>query len=108
MNLPLSPELKTFLKAQVDSGRYRSEEAVCVAALEAFSDQEQHRQARLAALHRDVMIGAAEADRGELLDGESAMQALRDKLESWKAGKSMAWMVRRREPDLQDYADRES
>lgn len=49
-----------------------------------LSEQEQHQQARLEALHQDVMIGAAEADRGELLDGESAMQALRDKLESWK------------------------
>jgi hypothetical protein len=47
--------------------------------------QEQHRQARLAALHEAVMVGAAEADRGELLDGESAMAALRDKLESWKS-----------------------
>jgi hypothetical protein len=46
--------------------------------------QEQHRQARFAALHEAVMIGAAEADRGELLDGESAMAALHDKLESWK------------------------
>jgi predicted transcriptional regulator len=42
---------------------------------------QEHRQARLAALHEAVMIGAAEADRGELLDGESAMAALRDKLE---------------------------
>jgi hypothetical protein len=46
--------------------------------------QEQHRQARLAALHQEVMIGTTEADRGERLDGESAMAALRDKLESWK------------------------
>jgi hypothetical protein len=42
---------------------------------------EQDRQARLAALHEAVMVGAAEADRGELLDGQSAMAALRDKLE---------------------------
>jgi predicted transcriptional regulator len=45
---------------------------------------QEQRQARLAALDEAVMIGAAEADRGELLDGESVMQALRDKLESWK------------------------
>jgi hypothetical protein len=45
---------------------------------------QEQRQARLAALHEAVMIGAAEADRGELLDGDSVMQALRDKLESWK------------------------
>jgi antitoxin ParD1/3/4 len=86
MNLPLSPDLKTFVQTQVDSGRYLSEEAVCVAALEAFLEQEQHRQARLAVLHEAVMVGAAEADRGELLDGESAMQALRDKLESQYLG----------------------
>jgi hypothetical protein len=45
---------------------------------------EQDRQARLATLHEAVMVGAAEADRGELLDGESVMAALRDKLEGWK------------------------
>jgi len=31
------------------------------------------------------MIGAAKADRGELLDGETAMRNLQQKLHQWRA-----------------------
>ena len=31
------------------------------------------------------MVGAAEADRGELLDGETAMRNLQQKLNQWRA-----------------------
>jgi antitoxin ParD1/3/4 len=85
MNLALSPQLKSFVQSQLDSGRYISEEAVCVAALEALAAQEQLNQLRREALKQDVMAGTAEADRGELLDGETVINDLHQKLNAWRA-----------------------
>ncbi len=35
-------------------------------------------------LKQAVMLGAEAADRGELIDGETAMSALKQKLEAWR------------------------
>jgi Arc/MetJ-type ribon-helix-helix transcriptional regulator len=84
MNLVLSPELKAFLDEQLQSGKYTSEAELYVTALQSFADREKYLQAKRDELREAVRIGTEQADRGETIDGETAMAGFRQKLEQWR------------------------
>ena len=63
-----------LLKAAIESDSQATIETVVETALREYIRRRQQ-----------LMVGAAEADRGELLDGETAMRNLQQKLNQWRA-----------------------
>ncbi len=84
MNLLLPPELQVFLAEQLQSGKYKSEAEVYITPLQSFADREKYLQAKRDELREAVRIGTEQADRGETIDGETAMAGFRQKLEQWR------------------------
>ncbi|MGA7953440.1 MAG: type II toxin-antitoxin system ParD family antitoxin [Gloeobacterales cyanobacterium] len=80
MALALTPELEKFIQNQVANGKYASAEEVLIAGLKLLEEREHLYQERFEELKREVMVGVEEADRGELIDGETVFHNLREKL----------------------------
>lgn len=81
MNVSLSPELEKLVQAKVESGRYTSESEVVEEALRLLEEREVH----LNELRARVDKALAEADRGEVVDGEEFMQRMLDELDLQEA-----------------------
>jgi antitoxin ParD1/3/4 len=76
MNVSLTPELERLVAAKVKSGLYGSSSEVIRAALRLLQHAEANQAAQLEALRRDVGIGIAQADRGDLVDGGDVFDEL--------------------------------
>ena len=76
MNVSLTPELERLVQEKVASGLYNSASEVVREALRLMQERDELRRFRLEELRREIAIGIAEADRGELLDGEQVMADL--------------------------------
>ncbi|NJK53352.1 MAG: type II toxin-antitoxin system VapB family antitoxin [Leptolyngbyaceae cyanobacterium SU_3_3] len=74
MNTPLEINSE-LLQAAIALDQEASTEAIVETALREYIQRRQQ-------LKQEVMIGAAAADRGDLIDGETAMNALKQKLDS--------------------------
>jgi antitoxin ParD1/3/4 len=84
MTIALPPELERFVSEQVASGAYPTPVDVIRVGLELLREQEMIDQFPKDELRRELMIGIAEADRGELspFDPKAAL----DELRSGKSG----------------------
>lgn len=81
MNVSLTPELDRYVEEKVKSGRYRSASEVVRESLRVMQHVEEERQARLAALRRDIDRGADELDRGLGVDGDQAFARVLEEIE---------------------------
>ncbi len=81
VNVSLTPELDAFLQARVNSGRYQTTSEVVREALRLLERQEQERDYAFQQLKAKLEQGAAEAERGELLDGDKVFGELREMIE---------------------------
>jgi antitoxin ParD1/3/4 len=77
VNVSLTPELEKLVQAKIESGRYSSETEVVEEALHLLEKQEMH----LKELRARIDKGLAEADRGEVVDGEEFMQRMLDEID---------------------------
>lgn len=77
LNVSLTPELDAFVQENVNSGQYQSASEVVREALRDLQD----RKRAIAKLNADVAIGMGQLERGETVDGETAMRELREKIE---------------------------
>lgn len=77
VNVSLTRELDAFLQSRVKSGRYQTTSEVVREALRLLQNQEKERELGLKQLKAKLRRGAAEADRGELLDGDAVFEELR-------------------------------
>ena len=66
MNVSLTHELEEMVQDKVRSGRYASASEVIREALRLLQESEQVRKLRLQELRRDIAVGVAQADRGEV------------------------------------------
>lgn len=66
-----------LLQTAIDLDTQKTQDTIVEAALREYI---YHRQQ----LKEAVMIGAAAADRGDVIDGETAIAALREKLNTWR------------------------
>jgi putative addiction module CopG family antidote len=80
MALSLPPELRQFADRQLASGKYTSLEEILLAGLQALADRERVYQGRFEDLRQDVLIGAAEAEQGQLLDAAAEIDVIRQRL----------------------------
>jgi predicted transcriptional regulator len=76
MNQPLQINSE-LLQAAIALDQTASTESIVETALREYIQRRQQ-------LKQEVMIGAEAADRGDLIDGETAMAALKQKLDSWR------------------------
>ena len=67
MNVSLTPELERLVNQKVQSGMYSSAREVVREALYLLKEWDELRQQKLEQLRRDIAIGIAQADRGEVV-----------------------------------------
>jgi len=89
VNVSLTPELDAFLQSRVDSGRYQTASEVVREALRLLQHHESEREA-LQALKAKLKRGAAQAERGDLRNGEEAFEELRQAIEERSRAKKRA------------------
>lgn len=77
VNISLTPELGAFLQSRVKSGRYQTTSEVVREALRLLQNQEREREHDLKQLKSKLQRGVAQAERGELLDGDEVFAELR-------------------------------
>jgi len=92
LNVSLTPQQEARIRERVSSGEYISASEVVRAALRLLEQQEEMRKLQLDELRREVMVGVAQAEAGdvETLDAaaiESVKRRGRERLASSK-GKS--------------------
>lgn len=92
MNVSLTPELEQFIHSQVESGKYASANEVILSGLRLVEERERIYKGRFEELRREVLIGSEQLDRGEVVDGPTAMRELREKLQKRRAQVN-PWMV---------------
>ncbi|WP_404788003.1 type II toxin-antitoxin system ParD family antitoxin [Altericista sp. CCNU0014] len=80
MQIVLPPELEALIQYQLDSGKYRTAIEVVLAGVIRLEQEEDIYQGRLQELQQDAQIGWEALQRGELVDGATAMAELRANL----------------------------
>jgi antitoxin ParD1/3/4 len=85
VNISITPELDAFLQSRVQSGRYQTTSEVVREALRLLERQERDRDDDMRQLKSKLERGAAEAERGELLDGDEVFEELRELIAAPKA-----------------------
>lgn len=88
VDISLTPELNAFLQRRVKSGRYQTTSEVVRQALRLLQHQEREREEGLKQLKAKLQRGAAQADRGDLLDGNQVFQELRELIEERRRAKN--------------------
>ena len=76
MNVSLTPELEQFVQSRVASGRYQTASEVVREGLRLLEEREQARETALNELRAKIRRGVEQADRGELLDGDSVFEEI--------------------------------
>jgi antitoxin ParD1/3/4 len=77
MHITISPELEALVQQRLETGRYSTPLEVLMAGVSLLGQQEDIYQGRLQELQRDALIGWEAAQRGELIDGPTAMAEIR-------------------------------
>ena len=80
INLSLTAELEGFINSAVKRGRYSSAEEVVSAALQLLQEREMERAMRLEELRKEIAVGIADSDRGDVFDGEEVIRELREEI----------------------------
>jgi antitoxin ParD1/3/4 len=82
MQVVLPPELELIVSRQLTSGKYQDPIAVIRAAIELLEQQEDIYQGRLGELQQAAQVGWEASQRGEVVDGNIAMEQIRANLQS--------------------------
>ena len=90
VNISITPELDAFLESRVRSGRYQTTSEVVREALRLLQHQETERDEAFRQLKAKLKHGAAQADAGELLDGDAVFDELRAMIEEHRRAKEKA------------------
>ena len=81
LNVSLTPAAQAFLQEQLARGKYQTIDEIMLAGLDLLAAREASEQERYAELRREIEVGLAEANRGDLIDGEKVFDRLRKKLQ---------------------------
>ncbi|HEY9627388.1 MAG TPA: type II toxin-antitoxin system ParD family antitoxin [Coleofasciculaceae cyanobacterium] len=82
MQIVLPPELEQLVQRQIASGKYQSVLEVILAGVQLLEQQEDLYQGQLPALQQEARIGWEAVQRGEWVDGATAMEQIRANLKS--------------------------
>jgi antitoxin ParD1/3/4 len=89
MVISLPPEVEILVQRQVDSGRYGSIEEALLAGMHLLEQQQEDDeivQAQLPELQRAVKIGWEASQRGEVIDGPTAINQILEDLRARYGG----------------------
>ena len=84
MTIHLKPEMEALVKNDVERGPYQSADEFVAAAVEMLHEHEQWLADNSADIAAKIEHGFAQAERGELVDGEEAFRQLRQRHERHK------------------------
>lgn len=90
VNISITPELDAFLQSRVQSGRYQTTSEVVREALRLLERQENERDEARQELKAKLERGAAQVDRGELLEGDKVFDELREMIDERRQAKKKA------------------
>jgi antitoxin ParD1/3/4 len=90
VNISITPELDAFLQNRVQSGRYQTTSEVVREGLRLLQRQEIERDEAFRQLKAKLKRGAAQADAGQLLDGDEVFKELRQLIEERRRAKKKA------------------
>ena len=79
MTIHLKPELEALIKEDVERGPYQSADEYVAQAVQMLHAQEQWLVDNRADIAAKIEQGYAQAERGELVDGEEAFRQLRQR-----------------------------
>jgi antitoxin ParD1/3/4 len=88
VNISITPELDAFLQRRVNSGRYQTTSEVVREGLRLLERHEKERDEAFSQLKARLERGAAQADRGELIDVDEVFEELRQMIEERRHAKS--------------------
>jgi antitoxin ParD1/3/4 len=71
--LKIAPEHEKLIQDRLDTGRYANAEEVLAIALQLLARLDNEHQAWIEETRQQIAIGIAELDRGEGIDGRTAM-----------------------------------
>ena len=77
MQIVLPPEVEALVQRQLTSGKYNSAIEVILAGVKLLEQQQDIYQGRLQELQQDALIGWEASQRGEVVDGATAMAQIR-------------------------------
>jgi antitoxin ParD1/3/4 len=86
MTVTLTPELEKFIAEQLREGYYRSADEVIAQGVGILQTQELFIQNNVLELREKIESSAGQIERGEVVDGSSAIRSLREKLRKREAG----------------------
>ncbi|HUS07835.1 MAG TPA: type II toxin-antitoxin system ParD family antitoxin [Bryobacteraceae bacterium] len=89
VNVSITPELDAFLQSRVKSGRYQTTSEVVREALRLLERHELERDQAFQQLKAKLEQGAAEAERGELLEGDAVFEELREMIEERRRSRAV-------------------
>jgi antitoxin ParD1/3/4 len=90
VNVSITPELAAFLQSRVQSGRYQTASEVVREGLRLLHRQETERDEAFRQLKAKLKRGAAQADAGQLLDGDTVFEELRQLIEERRRARKKA------------------
>jgi antitoxin ParD1/3/4 len=82
MQIVLPPEVVALVQRQLISGKYNSAIEVILAGVKLLEQQQDIYQGRLQELQQDALIGWEASQRGEVVDGATAMAQIRANMRS--------------------------
>jgi antitoxin ParD1/3/4 len=85
MNILLDAEQTAFIQTQLSSGQFATAEEVIATALQAMANQQAEYQDWLEATRAKIKVGMAAHDRGDVVDGETFIAELQQKMERRQA-----------------------
>jgi antitoxin ParD1/3/4 len=82
MQIVLPPEVEIFIQRQLSTGKYQNVTEVLLAAVTLLQAQEDIYRGRSIELQTDALLGWEAAQRGEVVDGATALAQIRTNLRS--------------------------
>jgi Arc/MetJ-type ribon-helix-helix transcriptional regulator len=76
----LPPELAEFANTQIINGTYQSLDDLLVAGLRSLLKEDDRYQGRFEELKQEILVGAEQAERGELVEVSVAIEGIRQRL----------------------------
>jgi antitoxin ParD1/3/4 len=77
MNVHLGEAFDEFVASLLKSGYYQTQSEVLREGLRLLKEREDLKQLRLSELRKEIALGAAQADRGEFVDGPAVFAKLK-------------------------------
>jgi antitoxin ParD1/3/4 len=85
MNILLDAEQTAFIQTQLQSGQFTTAEEVIATAFQAMATQQAEYQVWLEETRTKIKVGIEARDRGGVIDGETFLAELQQKIEQRKA-----------------------